>query len=83
MQITFKLYATLTEYLPADTKGHAVAQEITITTSVQEMIERFQIPDEMAFLVMLNGIYIQPEERASTCLKDNDTLAIWPKVAGG
>jgi len=83
MKVTFKLYATLVSYLPAGTQGHAVNMTIADNTSVQKLIEHYQIKNELAYLVMLNGIYIPPEQRTTTVLHENDTLAIWPKVAGG
>lgn len=83
MQVTFKLYASLVKYLPAGTKGHAVDMAVEDTTTVQQLIDHYQIENELAYLVMVNGIYISPEQRSETVLKQNDTLAIWPKVAGG
>jgi molybdopterin converting factor small subunit len=83
MQVTLKLYATLMRYLPPGTQRHAVQLEVENKATVQQVIERFNISDEMAFLVMLNGVYLQPEERKTQLLKAQDTLAIWPKVAGG
>ena len=71
------------QYLPAGTKGHAVSVDIEAGVTVQQLIEQFKISNEMAFLVMVNGVYIQPENRQITILSEQDTLAIWPKVAGG
>lgn len=83
MKVTFKLYATLMQYLPAGTQGHAVEMEVDSSATIEQLIGQFNITDEMAYLVMLNGIYIQPEDRAVKQLSEQDTLAIWPKVAGG
>jgi molybdopterin converting factor small subunit len=33
--------------------------------------------------VLVNGKYIQPEERLSATLVEGDVLAIWPPIAGG
>lgn len=83
MTITFKLYATLGDYLPPQAKKNQMNLEITPTTNVQEIIEQFNIPNELAHLVLVNGVYIAPEDRAATLLSDQDVLAIWPPVAGG
>lgn len=83
MKVTLKLYATLMCYLPPGTKGHAVVMDVAEATSVQALIDVYQISDKQAYLVMLNGVFIPPEERKTRMLQDNDTLAIWPKVAGG
>jgi len=34
-------------------------------------------------LVLVNGSYIAPEQRASQTLAEGDVLAIWPPIAGG
>jgi sulfur carrier protein ThiS len=84
MQITFKLYASLTDYLPADRRTHNqmtldVAEEATIA----QIIEPFQLPMKLVHLVLINGSYVPPEARASRTLQAGDVLAIWPPIAGG
>jgi molybdopterin converting factor small subunit len=32
---------------------------------------------------VLNGVYVHPSERDQAILRDGDTLAVWPPVAGG
>lgn len=83
MQITFKLYATLTGYLPADAERHAVKLDVPENATAYEIIEQFKVPREMAHLVLLNGVYLQPEQRNANILQEGDTLAVWPPVAGG
>ncbi len=36
-----------------------------------------------AHLVLLNGVYLTPEQREQATFKEGDTLAVWPPVAGG
>lgn len=83
MQITFKLYATLSEYLPEETEKNSTIIEIPENASTFEVIDQFNIPRDKAHLVLLNGIYIHPEDRNNPIIKEGDTLAIWPPVAGG
>ena len=85
MQITLKLYATLMGYLPEGTNAdkHAVKVEVPDQASAYTVIDQFNVPREMAHLVLLNGIYLHPAERDQPRFKDGDTLAIWPPVAGG
>ncbi len=83
MQVTFKLYASLQKLLPAGSQGHAVSVDIEEKTTLQQLIDQMGIPDDLAFLVMVNGVYIAPEHRNSTYLNEHDVVAIWPKVAGG
>jgi molybdopterin converting factor small subunit len=41
------------------------------------------VPRKLSHLVLVNGVYAHPDERDTAILKDGDTLAIWPPVAGG
>jgi sulfur carrier protein ThiS len=88
VQITFKAFATLRDYLPAsgDPQARArneVALEVPEGTPVQEVIDRFHMPRPLVHLVLVNGYYIPPVERAGHVLHDGDALAIWPPIAGG
>lgn len=83
MTITFKLYASLGEYLPEQAIDNQIQLAITETTTVNELIDRYNVPRELAHLVLINGVFIQPEDRDKHTFNDGDTLAIWPPVAGG
>ncbi|HCO76769.1 MAG TPA: molybdopterin synthase sulfur carrier subunit, partial [Rhodocyclaceae bacterium] len=50
---------------------------------VAQLLDRFAVPAEQAKLVLRNGVYLAPEERATTRLADGDEIAVWPPVAGG
>jgi sulfur carrier protein ThiS len=83
MRITIKLYAMLSEYLP----DHAVKNEANLqlneNSCVSEVISQLNMPRNMVHLVLLNGVYVEPEQLAVTQLSESDVLAIWPPVAGG
>jgi sulfur-carrier protein len=83
MQLTFKLFAGLGEFLPAEAKNNAILIEIGENDSVFDVIAKFNIPVEMIHLVLLNGVYLHPHERSQPKFNEGDTLAIWPPVAGG
>ena len=84
MKITFKLFATLTDYLPPDARrANQVELDIAPDTPIAQVYEPFGLPDKMVHLVLVNGRYIAPEARASTTLAEGDVLAIWPPIAGG
>jgi len=83
MKLNFKLFAGLGEYLPADSKDNVTVVDIREDDCVFDVIARFNIPVEMIHLVLLNGVYLHPEQRRAPKFKDGDTLAIWPPVAGG
>jgi molybdopterin synthase sulfur carrier subunit len=83
MEITLKLYAGLSQYLPEDSEKHHVRLDISSSDSAFSIFEKFNVPKESAHLVLLNGVYLEPEERAKPNFKEGDTLAVWPPVAGG
>jgi sulfur carrier protein ThiS len=84
MQITFKLYAMLGDYLPAERRhGNALALDIDPSTTIGQLVERFQLPARLVHLVLVNGVFVPPGERATRTLADGDVLAIWPPIAGG
>lgn len=83
MNITLKCFADLKRHLPAHAKANAAQVEVDAEMSVYQVIDLFKIDREEAYLVILNGVFVCPPDRDSTILKENDTLALWPEVAGG
>ena len=84
MKIVFKLYASLTQYLPAQSRyDNRVPLELPSGSSVAQVIEPFGLPQRLVHLVLVNGVYVPPERRLSHVLRDGDVLAIWPPIAGG
>lgn len=84
MKITFKLFATLTDYLPAEARrSNLVELEVDPAAPISRIIEPFGLPPKLVHLVLVNGKYIEPAQRMNTTLKEGDVLAIWPPIAGG
>lgn len=84
MRITFKLYASLTKYLPHEARlDNRVSLELADGTTVQQVIEPYGMPTSLVHLVLINGTYVPPDQRLSRVLQDGDVLAIWPPIAGG
>lgn len=83
MKLTFKLFATLTDYLPPERKYNAVEMEVAPETRLGDLIARFKLPEKMVHLVLVNGVYVEPAQRGARSLAEGDVIAIWPPVAGG
>ena len=84
MQITFKLFATLTDYLPHGSRNtNVVALDVAPEATILQIIEPFGLPPNLVHLVLVNGKYINPADRGTQTLKTGDVLAIWPPIAGG
>ena len=83
MQIKFKLYASLGDYLPKQARANQIDLDIDEADTVQQILERYQLPERLTHLVLVNGVFIPPEERAQRQLAPGDQLAVWPPIAGG
>lgn len=84
MKITFKLFATLTDYLPAHARvGNLMELDVAPDASILQIIEPFGMPPKLVHLVLVNGHYIAPDKRPTHTLQEGDVLAIWPPIAGG
>jgi sulfur carrier protein ThiS len=84
MQITFKLYASLAQHLPPEARsGNMVTLDVAPEATIAEIIEPFNLPMKLVHLVLINGVFVPPEERAARRLAEGDVLAIWPPIAGG
>ena len=60
MRITFKLFATLSGYLPHELDGHRrvdnqIDLDVSDGTAVQAVIDRFAMPQSLIHLVLVNG----------------------------
>lgn len=84
MKITLKLYATLGELLPPGAQENAAEIEVAPDATMNDIIDRYKVPRELAHLVLINGVFSCEEDRDQPGkLSEGDTLAIWPPVAGG
>jgi sulfur carrier protein ThiS len=88
VRITFKLFATLSEYLPDEldghrSAGHEIAVDVPEGTALQAVLDRFPMPRALVHLVLVNGTYVPPGQRAGHALREGDAVAVWPPVAGG
>ncbi|WP_342618604.1 MoaD/ThiS family protein [Rhodoferax sp. GW822-FHT02A01] len=84
MKITFKLFASLTDFLPQQVRtSNQMDLQVPDGATILQVIEPFGLPEKMVHLVLINGKYIAPQDRATHALQPDDVLAIWPPIAGG
>jgi len=84
MKITFKLFASLSDYLPPQARNsHQMELEVAPDAPISEIVAPFGLPLASVHLVLVNGHYIAPDQRLTRTLQEGDVLAIWPPIAGG
>jgi molybdopterin converting factor small subunit len=85
LKVVLKLYASLTDYLPPDNRSsmHEVDVDVGTDATVASIIERFRLPKPLVHLVLVNGVYVEPQQRFTRALSEGDHVAIWPPIAGG
>ncbi len=80
---TIKLYSVLAQHLPPGAEKNTAPIQIDETTTVGGLIGSLNLPLQHCHLVLLNGVFVPPEARVTTPVREGDALAIWPPVAGG
>lgn len=84
VHLALKLYASLADFLPLEArKSNRLPLELPLGITVGQVIAQHNLPLKMCHLVLVNGVFVPPQERAGWTLTDDDELAIWPPVAGG
>ena len=83
LKVTVKLFASLGQYLPSGAKRNQIEMEFPEGTTPADVVERLNVPRGLAHLVIVNGVFVPPSERASRALVEREVLAIFPPVAGG
>ena len=77
MKITFKLYASLTDYLPAGARfGNRIKLDEEPAATLAQIIEPYGMPIKLVHLMLVNGVYIAAEARATRTFVKGDVLAI-------
>ncbi|PCJ60090.1 MAG: molybdopterin synthase sulfur carrier subunit [Rhodospirillaceae bacterium] len=83
MKITLKFYSSLSDFLPDDAKKNVGEMDFADNASAQDVVNRLGIAMKMVHLTLVNGVYVAPSDLAAQALKEGDTLAMWPPLAGG
>lgn len=83
MKIFIELYASLMHLLPPGQGRFRREIQVAPDATVQQIIEKFAIPEEQAHIVLVNGHFVCGDARKQHQLNENDTVSIWPPVAGG
>ena len=84
MKVTLKLFASLSTYLPPEARTTLrLDLEVEPGSTVADLIRRQGVPEAQCAIVLRDGVWVAPAERATLVLEEGTVLAIWPPVAGG
>ena len=83
MQIYIEFYASLMPYLPPGKSRFRREVRVDEALPVSKVIEQFHIPAKMAHIVLVNGHFVDADNRDDRALVEGDVVSIWPPVAGG
>ena len=83
MRITIKLFASLDRYLPPGRTGNEAHIDVDDGVTLAALLAGLRLPGEHCHLVLVNGAYVGPRNRAEVTLHADDEVAVWPQVAGG
>ena len=83
MKIVVKLYAMLNQFLPPGAADNQVALDVASDATPASVMASLNLPSKYCHLVLVNGVFVAPGERAIRTFAEGDHLAVWPPVAGG
>lgn len=81
--ITVKLFASLAKTAAENIGGEITQYPFEQGDTIDSIIARANLGHKNLHLVILNGVYVNKEERGIKQLCDEDVLAFWPPVVGG
>ncbi len=79
MQVTVKLYATLTRYGRGERAGTPFIIELSENATLLELMHQLNIPPEETRIMFVNGIIQESDCR----LKNGDEIGVFPPIGGG
>ena len=84
MRVNVRLFASLRQLLPGAERGRA-ALEVAEGSSLLELIERLEIPDRQAQMVLVNGDRAARRDAPGGIpeLSEGETVCVFPPLAGG
>ncbi len=84
MKIHVRLFASLRDRLPADTRGRGIL-ELRDGATLQDLLDRLDIEPRLAQMVLVDRQQAprNRQKRLELVLLDSQTISIFPPVAGG
>ena len=83
MKIVVKLFASLSDFLPTNSRANSMEIEVPEDTTANQIIDLLELPRNRVHLVLRNGAFVEMEDRDLPLIEDGDAIAFWPPIAGG
>ena len=83
MKIVVKLFASLSDYLPTDSRANSAEIEVPDDATANQIIDLLELPRNRVHLVLQNGAFVEVEDRDLPLIEEGDAIAFWPPIAGG
>lgn len=83
MDVTLKLFATLSDYLPPEASKNTIPRQVPEGATVRDVLDTLAVPLDRCHLILINGVYTPPARAGEKRLMPGDTVSVWPPVAGG
>ena len=72
MQVTVKLFGALRQYLPAGSGFNSCRLTTTANTMLEDVLAMLPIPEQKAYLVIINDEKINREDFAAMQIQENE-----------
>ena len=79
MKVELWLRGYLRQYIPHDSGGKQIIQEVSEGMTIGDLLERLKIPGWRIAMIYLNGVRVKDNE----ILKDGDYLRVYPQIFAG
>jgi molybdopterin synthase sulfur carrier subunit len=79
VRVEVRLFATLTAFLPPDSREGAAQLDVPDGSTVGDVIRRLGIPADLERVALVNG----GGDVADRALRSGDVVTVFPPLAGG
>ncbi len=79
MEVKIRLFGNLGSHLPEGGSRSFFTRVLDEETTIRDLVKELHIPEEIYFIVVVNGMRVTPEHR----LRDGDEVNMFRPTGGG